>query len=86
MAPRTEGNAGDQIGKTNKNASQALLISPPPQFCSFKSICENCTRFATNKTFQPVLLRQLNHATRNGQTGRAQLFNTVIDRIDDTHP
>jgi integrase len=54
--------------------------------CSFESICENCTHFATNKTFQPVLLRQRDHATRNGQTARAELFATLIDRLEDRHP
>ncbi len=50
--------------------------------CSFESICENCTHFATNKTFQPVLLKQRDHAARNGQTGRAELFTTLIDRVE----
>ena len=50
--------------------------------CSFESICENCTHFATNKTFQPVLLRQRDHATRNGQTGRAELFTRLAASTD----
>ena len=54
--------------------------------CSFESICENCTHFATNKTFQPVLLRQRDHAARNGQTGRADLFGTLIERLEDRNP
>jgi len=28
-----------------------------------------------------VLLRQRNHATRSGQTGRAELFNRLLDDI-----
>lgn len=51
--------------------------------CSFESICENCTHFATNKTFQPVLVRQRDHAARNGQTARAERFATLIDRLKD---
>jgi integrase len=51
--------------------------------CSFESICEHCAHFATNKTFQPVLLRQRDHAARNGQTARAELFTTLIDRLQD---
>jgi Phage integrase family len=50
--------------------------------CSFESICENCTHFATNKTFQPVLLRQRDHAARNGQTGRAELFATLVNQVE----
>jgi integrase len=49
--------------------------------CSFESICENCTHFATNKTFQPVLIKQRDHAKRNGQTGRAHLFTTLIEKV-----
>ena len=47
--------------------------------CSFESICESCTHFATDKTFKPVLLRQRDHATANHQHGRAQLFNRLLD-------
>ena len=50
--------------------------------CSFDSICETCAHFATDPKFRPVLLRQRNHAARNGQTGRAELFKTLLERID----
>jgi integrase len=50
--------------------------------CSFESICETCVHFATGPGFQPVLLKQRNHAARNGQTGRTELFNTLLERID----
>jgi len=49
--------------------------------CSFESICESCTHFATGPTFRPVLLRQRNHAARHGQTGRAELFEHLLDTI-----
>ena len=49
--------------------------------CSFESICESCTHFATDPTFQPVLLRQRDHATANDQTGRAELFTKLLDQI-----
>ena len=48
--------------------------------CSFESICENCTHFTTNKTFQPVLIKQRDPAKRNGQTGRAQRFTTLVEK------
>jgi integrase len=51
--------------------------------CSFESICETCAHFATGPSFRPVLLRQRNHAVRHGQTGRAELFNELLDRIED---
>jgi integrase len=54
--------------------------------CSFESICESCTHFATNKTFQPVLLRQRDHAARNGQTARSELFNRLLNDIEPGTP
>ncbi|MGB5757102.1 MAG: hypothetical protein WBM50_09325 [Acidimicrobiales bacterium] len=49
--------------------------------CSFESICESCTHFATDPTFQPAILRQRDHATTNDQTGRAELFTRLLDQI-----
>jgi len=48
--------------------------------CSFESICESCTHFATDPTFQPVLLRQRDHAAANNQPGRAELFTKLHDQ------
>jgi integrase len=48
--------------------------------CSFESICETCTHFTTDPTFQPVLLRQRDHATAHDQTGRAELFTKLLDQ------
>jgi integrase len=50
--------------------------------CSFESICETCVHFATGPGFRPVLLKQRNHAARHGQTGRTELFDTLLERID----
>lgn len=48
--------------------------------CSFESICETCTHFTTDPTFQPVLLRQRDHATANNQAGRALIFTKLLDQ------
>jgi site-specific recombinase XerD len=48
--------------------------------CSYESICETCTHFATDPTFQPVLLRQRDHAAVNDQTSRAELFTKLLDQ------
>ncbi len=61
-----------------------LCTRPVELDCNFESICEKCAHFTTNKTFQPILLRQRNHATKNGQTGRAELFNNLLAQIDET--
>jgi integrase len=50
--------------------------------CSFESICESCVHFTTDHTFQPIVLRQRDHATNNGQTGRAELFTQLLNQIE----
>lgn len=50
--------------------------------CHFESICETCTHFATDTTFQPVLLRQRDHAAGNNQDARAALFNRLLENLD----
>ncbi len=50
--------------------------------CHFESICETCTHFATDATFQPVLLRQRDHAARNQQDDRAALFGRLLDTLE----
>ena len=51
--------------------------------CSFESICESCVHYATDHTFQPVVLRQRDHAAANGQTTRAELFTNLLAEIRD---
>ena len=41
--------------------------------CSFESIFESCVHFTTDATFQPVVLRQRDHAAANNQISRATL-------------
>ncbi len=53
--------------------------------CSYESICETCTHFATDQTFQPVLLRQRDHAAANNQTDRAELITKLLDQNDPTN-
>ena len=48
--------------------------------CSFESICETCTHFATDPTFKPVLLRQRAHAVANDQPRRTELFTKLLDQ------
>jgi hypothetical protein len=51
--------------------------------CSFESICETCVHFSTDATFQPVVLRQRDHAAANNQTSRAELFTNLLAEIGD---
>ncbi len=51
--------------------------------CSFESICESCVHFTTDQTFQPVVLRQRDHAAANNQNSRAELFTNLLAEIGD---
>ncbi|HEX2701764.1 MAG TPA: tyrosine-type recombinase/integrase [Acidimicrobiales bacterium] len=50
--------------------------------CAFESICERCSYFATTVEFRPTLRRQRNDARRKNQTGREELFTTLLDGIE----
>jgi integrase len=51
--------------------------------CGYESICESCVHFATDHTFQPVVLRQRDHAAANNQTQRAELFTNLLAETGD---
>ncbi len=55
---------------------------PPELDCVFEAICETCTHYETGLEFQPVLLRQRDHAVEHDQPRRAGLFNKLLDGID----
>ena len=50
--------------------------------CSFESICEGCSYFATTVEFRPTLRRQRADARRKNQAGREALFNKLLDDIE----
>ena len=52
---------------------------PADTDCHYETICETCSFYATDPTHVPVLIRQRNHATDNGQTGRAEIYNQLIE-------
>ncbi len=52
--------------------------------CHFESICETCTHFATDKSFQPVLVRQRDHAADNHQNKRAELFDRLLVSVEES--
>ena len=51
--------------------------------CAFETICEACTYFATAVEFRPTLRRQLDDATRKGQTGRQKLYSGLLEGIEE---
>jgi integrase len=50
--------------------------------CTFESICERCGFFDTGPQFLPILRKQRDHAADHDQRDRAELFNTLLDGID----
>lgn len=50
--------------------------------CAFESICETCTFFQTSIEFRPTLQAQHDDALAKEQTHRAQLFGSLLDRIN----
>jgi site-specific recombinase XerD len=57
---------------------------PPELDCTFEAICETCTFFQTSIEFRPTLQHQHDHAARNNQPQRADLFHRLLTRLDDT--
>lgn len=51
--------------------------------CHFESICESCTFFVTTIEFKPTLRRQRDDAADKGQIGRQQIFDGILERLDD---
>ena len=52
--------------------------------CTFETICERCGFFETGPQFVEIIQRQRDHAASNDQHDRAQLFNQLLDDIDNT--
>jgi integrase len=51
--------------------------------CRFESICEGCGFFQTDIDFLPTLQRQRDHAAVHDQPDRRQLFQQLIDRVEE---
>ena len=52
--------------------------------CRFHTICEGCGFFQTEPEFIPILRRQRDDATAHSDHTRTQLYNQLIDVIDNT--
>lgn len=51
--------------------------------CHFESICESCTFYDTTIEFTPTLRRQRDDAADKGQTGRQEVFDRILHRLDE---
>jgi hypothetical protein len=49
--------------------------------CAFESVCETCVHFSTGLEFQPVLLRQRDHAAERNQTNLVTVYDRLLNRM-----
>lgn len=61
-----------------------LCTRPVELDCRMESACETCSYFRTSVEFKPILIRQRDHARQHGQTERAELFDGLITRAEET--
>ena len=55
---------------------------PAKMDCHYETICETCTYYTTDPTHIPVLIRQKDHANKNNQPGRANLYQQIINTTE----
>ena len=60
-----------------------MCTRPVELDCRMESACETCAYFRTGPEFVPVLLRQRDHARKNGQEDRAQLFDGLVSKVSE---
>jgi hypothetical protein len=58
-----------------------MCTRPVELECRMESACETCAYYRTGPEFVPVLLRQRDHARKNGQTDRAELFESLVAKV-----
>jgi hypothetical protein len=84
LPPDAEGRRLRQlrVETTRRLLGNGYCTRPAELDCVFESICETCTHYETGLEFHPVLLRQRDHAIEHDQPERAELFNTLLDHIE----
>ena len=78
---------GNEMLKLRREMHQRLLgnghcARPVELDCHFESICESCACFVTTVEFRPTLQRQRDDAEAKGQTGRRNIFDGILARLD----
>ena len=58
-----------------------LCTRPIELDCRMESACETCSYFRTSIEFKPTLTRLRDHAREHGQTDRAALFDSLLNRL-----
>ncbi|MGH3813351.1 MAG: tyrosine-type recombinase/integrase [Pseudonocardiaceae bacterium] len=67
----------------HRHLGNGYCTRPAELDCAFESICETCTFFQTSIEFRPTLQAQHDDAATKGQHHRADLFNNLLNQLDD---
>ncbi len=52
--------------------------------CRYETICESCTMFFTTIEHRPTIQAQRDDADTKGQSGRRDVYDNLLRRLDDT--
>jgi site-specific recombinase XerD len=63
-----------------------LCTRPVELDCRMETACETCSYFRTSIEFKPTLTRQRDHARQHGQTDRADIYDRLLDRLQEETP
>jgi integrase len=78
---------GREMAKLRREMHQRMLgngycARPVEMDCHFETVCESCTFFVTTIEFRPTLQRQRDDAAAKGQVARRQLYDGLLERLD----
>ncbi len=79
--------AGPEMARMHREMRQRMLgngycTRPPALDCTFESVCETCTFFATTIEFRPILQAQHDHAATHAHPGRQALFAELLTNLE----
>jgi len=80
--------AGPAMRALRAEATKRLLgngycARPIELDCRYETICESCTMFFTTIEHRPTLQAQRDDADLKGQTGRRDIYDALLQRLDD---
>ncbi len=80
---------GDQMRRLRQDHWRMLgngyCTRPDGVPCEYETICESCPCFSTTVEFLPVLQKQKQDAQEKGQTQRMDVFNRLINSVEQTN-
>lgn len=81
--------AGPAMRALRAEANKRLLgngycARPIELDCRYETICESCTMFFTTIEHRPTIQAQRDDAEAKGQTGRRDIYDALLDRLDNT--